>query len=123
MAAETGYFRGENGLILEMDLPLGDAYAGRLNRGELVRVADADGTPWVESEPQPTATPAGDDGTAAQLAEALDRIAELEAELELASRQRDALAVELGELKAAPVPTDSAEPAKAAKTAGRSAGK
>lgn len=44
MGASTGYFRCENGLVLEMDLPLQDAFAARLQRGEIIRV-NRDGSP------------------------------------------------------------------------------
>lgn len=98
MAAPTGFFRGENGIVLEMDLPLGDAYAGRITRGELVRV-EADGVPWTEPDPAP-ADPGDQDATAAALVDALGQIDDLTAELELANKQRDALAVELGDANA-----------------------
>ena len=117
MATPTGHFRGENGQVLEMDLPLSDAFAGRLARGELVRV-NADGSTWDEPS---TALPVVDSAEReanmaevhAALSEALTRVEELTAELELATKQRDALAVEVAEVKAALESKVDVPPAKA----------
>jgi hypothetical protein len=62
MGVETGFFRGENGLVLEMDLPLPDAFAGRLQRGEITRV-NPDGSPW-DGDAQSQPASAGDAGPA-----------------------------------------------------------
>ncbi len=89
----TGLFRCENGQVLEMDLPLPDAFAARLKRGEIVRVADLDGTPW--EPPAEQATTAGP-SEAELLARDLD---DARAELDLATRQRDDLAAELAQAR------------------------
>lgn len=103
MGAETGHFRGENGLIQEMDLPLSDAFAGRLKRGEVVRV-HADGSTWTDDPSVPPTVTADELSTNTAelhkaLSEALTHNDELVAELDLATRQRDALAAELAKVK------------------------
>jgi hypothetical protein len=50
---DTGWFRTESGVIIEMDLPLPDGIAQRVSRGEIVRVADAEGAPWPDEHPAP----------------------------------------------------------------------
>lgn len=56
--AETGWFRTEGGSVIEMDLPLHEAIQQRVTKGAIVRVADADGSPYVEeaAEESPTLT-------------------------------------------------------------------
>jgi hypothetical protein len=95
MGAETGYFRGENGLILRMDLPLPEVYHQRLVRQEIVRVKE-DGSPW-EGPDDVVVTPELMDRSAL-LARDLD---DARAELDLATRQRDNLVTELAEVKVA----------------------
>ena len=45
--AETIHVRGEGGAVWEMDLPLPDGVAQRLERGDLARVNE-DGSPYEE---------------------------------------------------------------------------
>ncbi len=61
---ETGWFRCEGGSVIEMDLPLPEAIAQRVEKRAIVRVANADGEPFEERDPA-TGTP--DDGTAQDL--------------------------------------------------------
>lgn len=51
--AETAFFRGEGGVVLEMDLPLPEGIAQRVERGAIVRVANAQGDPYVATEGTP----------------------------------------------------------------------
>lgn len=54
---ETIHIRGENGLVMAHDLPLGEGIAHRLEAGHLVRVNE-DGTPWeapADAEVDPAA--------------------------------------------------------------------
>lgn len=46
---QTAFIRGENGVVVEHDLPLPPGIQDRLNRGHIHRV-NADGTFW---EPEP----------------------------------------------------------------------
>lgn len=48
-APPTAWFKGEGGVVFEMDLPLPEAIAQRVQMGAIVRVADADGAPYVPS--------------------------------------------------------------------------
>lgn len=51
MATETAFYRGEGGVVWEMDLPLSEVMQEKVVKGTLRRV-DADGMPYVEaSEP------------------------------------------------------------------------
>lgn len=43
----TGHFRGEGGMVWEMDLPLPETQAEKVAKGYLTRV-NADGSPYVE---------------------------------------------------------------------------
>lgn len=43
----TAWFRGEGGVVMEMDLPLPEAIAQRVQMGAIVRVADQDGGPYI----------------------------------------------------------------------------
>lgn len=95
--AETGWIRGENGLVLEMDLPLNDAFAARLKRGEISRVNE-DGTPW-EPEEAVAESLAGEPEADEELTAALAENANLSDEIALLTKQRDELAVEVGQLK------------------------
>lgn len=52
---ETGFFLGEGGSIIEMDLPLAEGIAQRVEKGAIVRVANADGDPY-----EPPESPQGD---------------------------------------------------------------
>ena len=123
-AKETGWFRLEGGTFQEMDLPLHEAIAARVAKGEIIRVANADGGPWTEPASElPDVTPAeAAANTAAlheELSKALDRVAELEDELGKVTKERDELQASLLELKPAPAPADDAttpeaKPAKAA---------
>lgn len=45
---ESAYFRGAGGIVWELDLPLNENMQRQITRGELVRVADADGSPWED---------------------------------------------------------------------------
>lgn len=47
--AETIYIKGENGVVVAHDLPLGEGIADRLTKGHLRRV-NPDGTDWSPSE-------------------------------------------------------------------------
>jgi len=87
-AKGTGWYRLENGLVQEMDLPLPEVYHTRVARGEIVRV-DPDGSPWQDSAPAtPTPEPTEADALAADLAD-------VRADLDLVTKQRDALIVDL----------------------------
>lgn len=45
MAKETGWFLTEGGSIIEMDLPLAEGIAQRVEKGAITRVANAKGEP------------------------------------------------------------------------------
>lgn len=49
--AETGFFRGEGGVILLLDLPLPEVMQDKVTKGYLVRVAGEDGGTYVEPAP------------------------------------------------------------------------
>jgi hypothetical protein len=101
MAKETGFFLLEGGGVQEMDLPLHEAIAGRVAKGEIRRVVpvERDGEKVWEPYEEPTALPevtADEAATAtadlqAQHSAALDRIAELEATLASVTAERDEL--------------------------------
>lgn len=44
---ETGYFKGEGGVVWEMALPLPEQQAEKVTKGYLVR-CDAEGGPWID---------------------------------------------------------------------------
>lgn len=46
--AEHVFIRGEGGAVFKLDLPLHESVEERLLKGYLVRVADAEGNPYVE---------------------------------------------------------------------------
>lgn len=48
MTKETGFFLGAGGSVFEMDLPLPEVMQDQVTRRQLVRVANADGAPYVE---------------------------------------------------------------------------
>lgn len=50
MVAETGWFRGEGGVIWPMTLPLNEVMAQKLVKGYLTRVNE-DGSPYAEPVP------------------------------------------------------------------------
>ncbi|MFG3050327.1 hypothetical protein ACGFZP_05135 [Kitasatospora sp. NPDC048239] len=50
MAAETIHVRGEGGTVIAMDLPLPEAIAQRLAKGQLQRVTE-DGSPYTAPPP------------------------------------------------------------------------
>jgi hypothetical protein len=50
---ETGWFRCENGQVLEMDLPLHEGIGHRVAKGEIVRVAGPDGGDYIPDEDAP----------------------------------------------------------------------
>lgn len=130
MAGATGFFRLENGMVLEMDLPLAEVYASRVKRGEIVQVGSLDGEPIDDDAPSPVTEPDPADGA---LAELVDELEGARADLALTTTQRDqfdaayqAARAELetalarvAELEAAAAPPPAeptkAEPAKAAK--------
>lgn len=58
---EVAFFRGEGGVILAFDLPLPEAYREKVTKGYLVRVANAEGEPYVA--PVPESTEGGSDLT------------------------------------------------------------
>ena len=103
MAAETGWIRGENGIVLEVDLPLSETFASRVKRGEIVRV-NKDGTPWEPAAADTAAPAAGEPDDVAELREAhavvLAENADLSDEVALLTKQRDDLAAELEQVKA-----------------------
>lgn len=91
------WIRGENGLVLEVYEPISEVFAQRLARGEITQVANAAGDPLEEPVEEPT-DPAPDHAAelaavraelaaerevsarrGAELAAALERVAELEA--------------------------------------------
>lgn len=49
--ADTIHLRGEGGSVFAFDLPLPEAIADRVAKGQLHRVAE-DGGPWVEPDPE-----------------------------------------------------------------------
>jgi hypothetical protein len=59
--AEQMWIRGENGALQVFSVPIPSGIQHRLDRGDLVRVAE-DGTPWVEvtEGPEPADTPPPD---------------------------------------------------------------
>jgi hypothetical protein len=61
---ETGWFRGEGGVIYEMDLPLREVMQEKVTKGYLVRVAGPDGGQYVASDE--TGEPADPDRRPAQ---------------------------------------------------------
>lgn len=127
MRPETGWFRTESGVILEMDLPLPEPIAQRVHRGEIVQVANADGDPMPEPKPEGSELPEVSDaeireaakGLAEELSKALDLNTELVAKVaELESKLADAEAslVELAPLRLPETPDAPAEPAPKPKT-------
>ena len=62
MAAETGFFRGSAGWVLELSLPLDENMQSQVTRHQLVRVANADADPYVAPEAAPDDGLAKDDG-------------------------------------------------------------
>ncbi|RSN65423.1 hypothetical protein DMH01_03330 [Amycolatopsis sp. WAC 04182] len=56
---ETGFFRGEGGVVFEMDLPLSEVMADKVTRGTLRRVNE-DGTPWRDESEQDVASEGSD---------------------------------------------------------------
>lgn len=84
MGEDFGFYRLENGLVQRMDHPLGQGIAGRVAKGEIVRVTDASGKRLYRAAP-------GEDGDAEQ---------DLLARAEAAEAERDALLAELEALKA-----------------------
>lgn len=125
MAPDTGWYRTESGVVLEMDHPLPGGIAHRVRNGEIVRVANAAGDPW--EPPAELPTPSSDEvavtlaETRAELAKTLDRVAELEAErdtlaeqLRAAETERDQARAELDQAK---TETPPAPPVKATKAA------
>lgn len=46
----TAWFRGEGGTVMEMDLPLPEAIAQRVEMGAIVRVAGPDGAPYIPDD-------------------------------------------------------------------------
>jgi hypothetical protein len=107
----TGLFRCENGLVIEMDLPLPSVFEARLKRGEITRVDDDASGPSVEP-PTPPAEAASLAKAHAELAMALDRVEELQAERDKLVAERDQARAELDELRTKP-PAKKAAPAKA----------
>lgn len=113
-AKETGWFRLEGGTVQEMDLPVHESIAQRVAKGEITRVVkvrkgdEERWEPWVEQE---SALPEVSDAQAkmnmaevhAALSEALDRAAEVVAELDSVTAERDAAAAEVEQLRAAGV--------------------
>jgi hypothetical protein len=102
----TGLFRCENGLVIEMDLPLPPVFDARLKRGEITRVDDLAGDPAKPAAELPT-PPAGEifdslKRTRAELASALDRVEELQAERDKLVAERDQARAELDELRTKP---------------------
>lgn len=99
--AETIYVRDEAGCVQAMDLPLHPAIAERVRRGDIVRVANMEGDPWVAPAPLPEVSPEEQAANHAELldslGQALDNNESLTAELADVTAQRDALTVELGE--------------------------
>lgn len=53
---ETGFFKGEGGVVWEMTLPLPETQAEKVTKGYLVRV-NADGSPYVDPEAQENPEP------------------------------------------------------------------
>lgn len=47
---DTAWFRCEGGIVMEMDLPLPEGIAQRVERGAIMRVANADGDPYVAGD-------------------------------------------------------------------------
>lgn len=118
---DTGWYRTESGVVLEMDHPLPGGIAHRVRNGEIVRVANKDGDPW--EPPAELPAPSADElvEIRTELSKALDRVAELEAErdrlveqLGAAEADRDQARVELEQAKTEPPP---AQPTKATKAA------
>lgn len=54
MVAPTGWFRGEGGVIFEMDLPLPEAIAQRVRQGAIQRVAGPKGGQYIAEEDDQT---------------------------------------------------------------------
>ncbi len=52
-AKPTGWFLTEGGSIYEMDLPLPEPIAQRVEKGDIIRVANADGDPYEGEIPAP----------------------------------------------------------------------
>jgi hypothetical protein len=53
---ETWLIRGENGLVIEVDVPLPEGFEQRLEKGYLTRV-NADGTTWMAEAVKPADAP------------------------------------------------------------------
>jgi hypothetical protein len=52
---ETAWFRCEGGCVLEMDLPLPEGIAQRVQAGAIVRVDGPDGDPYIPAPDSPPA--------------------------------------------------------------------
>lgn len=101
---ETGWFRLEGGTVQEMDLPLHETIAHRVAKGEITRVANAEGDPYEEPEGLPEVSDVEAAANMAavheELSNALDRNTELAAELEAVTTQRDEALAEVERLNA-----------------------
>jgi hypothetical protein len=51
---ETGWYRCEGGTVVQMDHPLPEGIAQRVSKGEIIRVKDETGDPWVEPQAEAT---------------------------------------------------------------------
>lgn len=121
-AVESGWYRTEGGTVMEMDHPLPEGIAQRVARGEILRVADAEGNAYLAPEvlPVPTVAELGGQLSDAQTAlwDALNVNTALLAE-------NDALRAELEALRGPqlePAPEAPEEPAKAPRKAAGKAG-
>lgn len=62
VAKETGFFRGEGGVVIEMDLPLPEVMQDKVTRGTLRRVNE-DGSPVGVVSEEDTATTGNEGGS------------------------------------------------------------
>ncbi len=103
--ADSIFLRDEGGGVQKFDLPLHPAIAHRLEKGEMLRVADEDGRPWVDP-----ALPEAPEVVAARDLKA--EVEDLRQQLADVTRERDeAVAQVVEQLTAAPDPEVSEPPA------------
>lgn len=91
-APETGWYRTESGVVIEMDHPLPEAIAQRVNRGEIVRVANDKGEAYIEPKPKRGKAALSDERNLADELKAVQAHAgELEKQLAEVTAERDGL--------------------------------
>lgn len=127
MAGATGFFRLENGMVLEMDLPLAEVYASRVRRGEIIQVGSLAGEPFEDDASASAVVvpdPAEDglaamveelEGVRADLALTTTQRDQFDAALQVAQAELATVQTRVAELEAASAAAAPVKPAKGAK--------